>query len=201
MQRSPLAVVCLAVTVLAGCDSGTTTAPDPLAPDGVSADLTAPRVVQRMIVGSNDVCDGLGLAPGCDANFSLVANKWSDGTVTGQWQDGFGKDAEGNQLGGIHVAIDCLEAVYYPIGIYTFKVAWVSGVVTQSTNPDFTVGEGVITAAVDRGTSANDLFEDLGTFSYPLRFFPEGTTCASQPQLQVFLNTSFTGQVRIWVGD
>lgn len=201
MQRTPLAVVCLAVTALGGCDSDTMNAPDPLAPDGVSAHVTARKVVQRVIVGSNDVCDGLGLAPGCDANFSLVANKWSDGSVTGQWQDGFGKDGDGSQLGGIHVAIDCLEAVPFAVGIYEFKVAWVSGVVTQSTNPNFTVGEGVITGAVDRGTSARDLFEDLGTFSYPLRFFPEGTTCASQPDLQVFLNTSFTGQVRIWLGD
>jgi hypothetical protein len=201
MRRNPLAVVCLAVTALAGCDSGPLTAPDPLAPDALSAKTIPPRVVQRVTVGSNDICDALGLAPGCDANFSLVANKWSDGSVTGQWQDGFGKDGNGNQLGGIHVAIDCLEAVSYPIGIYVFKVAWVSGVVTKSTSPDFAVGEGVVTAAVDRGTSANDLFEDLGTFTYPLRLFPPGTTCEDQPDLAVFLNTAYTGQVRIWLGD
>jgi hypothetical protein len=202
MQRTPLVAACLLATALAGCDSGPITAPDELSPHGISADrTTAPRVVQRVSVGSNDICDALGLGPGCDANFSLVANKWADGSVRGQWQDGYGKDGDGNQLGGIHVSIDCLEAVPYAIGIYVFKVAWVSGVVTKSTSPFFTVGEGVITAAVDRGTSANDLFEDLGTFSYPLSLFPPGTTCADRPELQVFLNTAYTGQVKIWLGD
>jgi hypothetical protein len=155
-------------------------------------------VIQHLSVGSNDLCAPLGARPGCDANFSLVASKWSDGRVRGQWQDGFGKDSNGRQLGGIHASIDCLEMIEIQIGIYTFEVAWVSGVVTRSTNPDFTVGDGVITAAVERGTSTQDLFQDLGTFTYPLAAFPAGTTCADMPDLQVFLLTAFIGQVTMW---
>lgn len=177
----------------------------PVSPDAGSLSTQAPQlaargmgVVEHVTVGSNDVCPALGLSPGCDANFSLVANKWADGTVRGQWQDGFGKDADGEQLGGIHVSIDCLEVMELNIGIYTFMVAWVSGVITHSSNPSFVVGEGAITGAVDRGTSANDLFEDLGTFSIPLSAFPPGTTCADRPDLPVFLGVSFTGQVDIW---
>lgn len=199
MQRTPLVVVCLSVTALAGCDSGPMTAPDQLAPDGISAGVIPPKVVERVIVGSNDICDGLGLDPGCDANFSLVAHKWSDGSVTGQWQDGFGKDGEGNQLGGIHVAIDCLEVESIEVVGIHFPVAWVSGVVTKSTNPAYTVGDGVITAAVDRGTSEDDPFEDLLSFSIPLG--DSGITCANQPTLPVFLNATFNGQVQIWMGE
>ncbi len=149
-------------------------------------------------MGSNDLCPALGLKPGCDANYSLVANKWVDGTVKGQLQDGFGRDSNGQQLGGIHASIDCLVMVDIQVGIYTFGVAWVSGVVTRSSSPSFNEGDGVITAAVERGTSSQDLFQDLGTFTYPLSAFPAGTTCVDMPNLQVFLNTSFIGQVTMW---
>ena len=155
-------------------------------------------MVQHLSVGSNDLCPALGQPPGCDANFSLVANKWADGTVRGQWQDRFGKDSNGGPLGGIHVSIDCLEIEEVTIGIHTFPVAWVSGVVTASSSPQFAAGDGAITAAVDRGTSANDLFEDLTTLSFPLSAFPAGTTCASKPNLPVFLAVAFIGQVDIW---
>lgn len=192
----PFAVASLLMSVLAlACSES------PVAPDGSDAPqfvVGDHGVIQHLTVGSNDLCPALGLAPGCDANFSLVANRWADGTVRGQWQDGFGKGSNGEQLGGVHVSIDCLEIIELPIGIYTFTVAWVSGIVTKSSSPSFSVGEGVITLAVDRGTSANDLFEDLGSLTLPLSSFPAGTTCADMPDLPVFLGVSFTGQVDIW---
>jgi hypothetical protein len=179
-----------------GCDSPTETtaeSPEPLFAKGGNG------VIQHMSVGSNDICPGLGLPPGCDANFSLVANKWADGTVRGQWHDEFGKDENGEQLGGVHASIDCLEVSDFAVGIYSWPIAWVSGVVTRSSNPFYSVGDGVITLALDRGTSASDPFEDLLSFTVPLSAFPEGTTCTDMPELPVgALNTPFNGQVKIW---
>lgn len=183
--------------LLAGCADDPFEAEVAEATHAVQSSITG-GVIQHVTVGSNDLCPALGFKPGCDANFSLVANKYADGTVRGQWQDGFGKDTDGSQLGGMHAAIDCLEIIDYPVGIYVFQVAWVSGVVTMSSNPSFTAGEGVITLAVERGTSSNDLFQDLASYTVPLRFFPAGTTCADMPNLPVFLNNAFIGQVDMW---
>lgn len=155
-------------------------------------------VVQHVSVGSNDLCPALGQPPGCDANLSLVANKWADGTVRGQWHDEFGRDADGAQLGGVHVSIDCLEIVTISIGTFTFDVAWVSGPITRSSSPGFVVGEIAVTGVVDRGTSANDTFEDLASFMFPADDVAPGTTCADMPDLPVFLGVPFTGQVKIW---
>jgi len=187
----------LAAAVLVGC-SEAPVAPDAGAYHTPEFAIAEQGVIQHASVGSNDLCAALGQSPGCDANFSLTANKWADGTVRGQWQDGFGKDSNGEQLGGVHASVDCLDVTELQIGIYTFTVAWVSGVVTQSSSPAFNVGDGVITGVVDRGTSTNDLFEDLISFTTPLSALPPGTTCASRPNLPVFLGVPFTGQVNIW---
>mgnify|MGYP001829162399 CR=1 FL=1 len=198
MRLSPVVLATFLSLPLASCQDAT--APPAPLEASQSLDITSGRgrVIQHVSVGSNDLCLALGQKPGCDANFSLVANKWADGTVRGQWQDGFGKDANGEQLGGVHVAIDCLRAEELVVGSWTWSVAWVSGVVTKSSSPHYSVGEGVITAAVDRGSSAKDTFEDLASFTIPLSAFPAGTTCMDGPQLPVFLGVPFTGQVKVW---
>jgi hypothetical protein len=55
-----------------------------------------------------------------DANFSLVAIQYADGSVKGQWSDQFGQGE-----GGIHVAINCL--------FVQGNQAWVSGFITSGT--------------------------------------------------------------------
>src|SRR5262245_40148629 len=53
-----------------------------------------------------------------DANFSLVAIQYGDGSVKGQWTDQFGQGQ-----GGVHVAINCL--------VVQGNQAWLSGFVTS----------------------------------------------------------------------
>ena len=75
-------------------------------------------VVHHVSVGTPDACVALGFEhPGCDANFSLVANQDADGDVSGQYSDRF---ANGD---GFHAVVDCLVVIG--------NDAWISGVITQ----------------------------------------------------------------------
>jgi hypothetical protein len=97
-------------------------------------------------VGGPDVCAGIGLPTACDANFSLEANQYADGSVKGQWTDVF-KIPNGTI---VHATLDCLKVVG--------NNAWVSGVVT---GPNFT-GVPVITRVADNGTSSQDPVDQIG---------------------------------------
>ena len=126
-------------------------------PTGV---LSKNPVIHHVSVGGADVCEALGLPTGCDANFSLVANMKTDGSVSGQWQDTFAGGGE-----GIHVAIDCMNIVG--------NGAVISGVITHGTLGGVDVsGQRAITAVVDNGTSANDPADQI-SFS----IFPNNTDC------------------------
>jgi hypothetical protein len=96
-------------------------------------------VIHSVHVGGPDICGFFGLGPGCDANFSIQANMFADGSVKGQYVDRF---ATGN---GFHADIDCL----YVEG----NIAWVSGVLTQ---PAGAAGLPVAAMVEDNGTSKND---------------------------------------------
>jgi len=91
-------------------------------------------VVHRVHVGSPDGCGSLP----CDANWSLLAIQYADGSVSGQFIDRFWGG------GGFHATIDCL----YVDG----SEAWVSGVITSG----WAAGEPVSARVRDNGTSAND---------------------------------------------
>lgn len=196
MRTRPALIAALLAVFVAGCQEPTTAAP--AVGSRPSADLATPGVVAHVSIGSNDLCRALGMKPGCDANFSLEADKYADGSVKGQWEDEFGKDADGNQLGGIHVSINCLVAEPFTVGTYTWPIAWVSGVVTQTDSPYWYVGEGVITVALDRShNTSSDRFRDLTSFSIPMSDIGV-TSCNDRPNLPVFLNKPFTGQVTIW---
>jgi len=137
-------------------------------------------IVHQATLGGADVCEALGLPTGCDANFSLVANQYADGSVAGQWQDSF-RTVEGQ----IHVAVDCL-AVHG-------NQAVVGGVITHATGAaDGSVGQRAITSVKDNGTSANDPPDQL-SFS----FFPVGVDCTIDPAVFPFVNLT-NGQVRVW---
>ena len=136
------------------------------------------QVVHRVTVGGPDGCAAIGFKPGCDANFSLVALERADGSVTGQWHDQF--SLGGLQGTGIHVAVNCLNIIG--------NQAWVSGVITHTSSPFFSVGQDVLTTVVDNGRSANDpadqiSFSNIGTgidcnaapaFGLPLLSVPQG---------------------------
>ena len=116
------------------------------------------KVLNTVALGSNDVCDFLGLTNGCDANFSLVANLYEDGYVSGQWQDTF---AGGGQ--GLHVAIDCAKFGDGPGGI---KYAIVSGIITKGTMGDQDVsGQRAVTFAADSGPGNQNDYMSFSVFA------------------------------------
>ena len=102
-------------------------------------------IVHRVSLGGPDFCEHLGEAPGCDANFSLIAMQFADGTVTGQLTDQYGP------ADGLHAVVDCLHVQVVP-GRTTLE-AWVGGVVTR---PAHQVGLRIITRVRDNGTYTND---------------------------------------------
>jgi len=152
-----------------------------------SSVLSKGRVLHHVSVGGADACAAFNLPPGCDGNWSLVANMKDDGSVTGQWQDTFAGGGE-----GIHVAIDCMN-----INVDE-NWAIVGGVITHGTAGGEDVsGQYAITAVRDNGTSANDP-DDQISFSYfpAMAFF--GTEDCSELTLDDFtlLNLT-TGQVKV----
>ncbi|MDX1687946.1 MAG: hypothetical protein R3248_08180 [Candidatus Promineifilaceae bacterium] len=135
--------------------------------------------VHAVHAGGPDACEAWGLAPGCDANFSLVAIEHGDGSVTGQWSDQFGGGD------GAHIAIDCLAV--------DGNQAWFSGLITQETisGTGAYVGLRVAARVVDNGTSANDPPDQISYITFDLG----NTACAEQPEYQLFDVSQ--GQVRV----
>ncbi len=132
----------------------------------------ASRVEHRVTVGGPDLCEDLGLKPGCDANFSLVALLMADGSVKGQYHDQFSHLAfPGLGGSGFHAAIDCLNVIG--------SQAWVSGVITQSRIPGL-VGSDVVTTVVDNGRSANDPADQI-SFSFISFFLGDLPDCNDAP--------------------
>lgn len=106
------------------------------------------QVVHRVHVGGPDVCEVFGLTPGCDANYSLSAIEFADGSVVGQFSDRW---PNGN---GFHAVIDCLSV--------DGNDAWVSGVITQGHAGDFDlVGIEVAARVRDNGRSKNDPSDEI----------------------------------------
>ena len=104
-------------------------------------------VLQSVHAGSPDACAAFGLPDGCDANYSLTALMFADGTVEGKYTDVFAG-------GFVHTAdIDCLNIIG--------KDAWVSGVLIA---PPQSAGLPFSARVQDNGTSANDT-PDMISFS------------------------------------
>ena len=109
-----------------------------------------------------------------DANFSLVAVQYADGSVTGQWTDQFGQGQ-----GGIHVAINCL--------FVQGNDAWVSGFITTGNfNGADLSGLPVITRVQDNGKTG-----DAISFS----FIGNPAACTTAPPLALVPMTA--GQVTV----
>jgi hypothetical protein len=137
-------------------------------------------IVHRVSVGGPDA-----FGPGGDANFSLSAREYADGSVSGQYTDRFSQAFGG---GGFHAVIDCLSV--------DGNEAWVSGVITRGTFP---LGDGevlditgfpVAARVQDNGTSANDP-PDLISLSV----IGDPTPCTEQPDY--VLSAVPEGQVKV----
>ncbi len=168
MNRTLIALAAFGLFAV-GCDG-----PDPTTPmaDGLSvtpqANAAGP-VVHRASMGGADVCAGLGLPPGCDANQSLIAIEKANGSVTGQWHDQFAGGV------GIHVAVSCLSV--------SGNEAWVSGTITN--NPF--AGLNVIIRLRDNGQSGDQASFTIGTAN--------ANDCLGQPPLGFLALTN--GQVKV----
>jgi len=170
-------VFILSLMVIISCE----TTNNPSAPEGIAGkdgggSLYKNPVIHRVSVGSADAC----VPPGCDANFSLVAIKKADGSVSGQWQDTFLGGVD-----GIHVAVDCINVVG--------NGAVIGGVITHGTSGGVDVsGQYALTAVMDNGTSANDPPDQI-SFS----FFPLNIDCLTLTPGNFPLIDITTGQVKV----
>ena len=126
-------------------------------------------VVHHVSAGGPDACEAiLAEHPGCNGNFSLVANVYADGSVSGQYTDQFGHGD-----GGFHAVIDCVSILG--------NTAWVSGVITHGNLGTFDLtGIHVLARVRDRGTSAHDLPDQISFSIFTL------TPCTARPLLTLF---------------
>lgn len=101
-------------------------------------------VAHTVSAGGADACIAIGLKPGCDANYSLSAIQYANGSMTGQYTDRF---ANGD---GFHAVIGCVSVVG--------NEAWVSGVITHGTSNGFDLaGLPVSTRVRDNGPSGDEI--------------------------------------------
>jgi hypothetical protein len=113
------------------------------------------KVVHSASAGSPDICSAVGDKPGCDANFSLTAIQYADGSVTGQWVD---RTSHVNGGGGVHVAVNCLNVIG--------NRAYISGVITQGNSDQ--IGQLALTKVVDNGSSTKDPPDEISvTINFP----------------------------------
>ncbi len=139
--------------------------------------VIANGVVHSVHVGGADICSALGFSPGCDANFSLTANEFGDGSVNGRWVDVFavipGEDPE-----TLIIAIDCLHV--------NGSEAWVAGEIVGPDFPGFRVG----TRVQDNGQGKNAVLPDM--ISFTNIFFGD---CTTEPNFPLFALEE--GQVKV----
>ena len=120
-------------------------------------------VTHTVSAGGPDICQAVGLRPGCDANFSLSAIQYADGSVTGTFTDRFGR------FGGAHGVIDCLSVVG--------NEAWASGVITSG------LADGPWSIRLrDSGTSANQPPDQFSLGHVGDRAIP----CTAHPDYELF---------------
>ncbi|HSM17038.1 MAG TPA: hypothetical protein VK845_08615 [Gemmatimonadales bacterium] len=171
MRARSLLALALSGVVVVACSEQPPTASS----DGPAFNGGRGPVVNFVSVGSDDLCKP-DFAAGCDANASLVARKYADGSVAGEWHDNlkFGFD----KVWKIHIKIDCL--------FVDGNQAWVSGVVTDG---PFT-GAPAIERVADNGTSAN---EPADQYSFIRLSY---TTCEQAPPYELF--DMIDGQVKVW---
>jgi hypothetical protein len=123
-------------------------------------------VIHHVSAGTNDACEAFGFEPGCDKSLSMVANMMADGTVKGQFVDGWGNGRDAAHF-GVHG--DIIDMVV------EYNKAKVLGVVRKGVHPNYgdITGWYFISLLIDNGTSKNDEPDLIsGTFVNPTDFFP-----------------------------
>ena len=131
-------------------------------------------VLHRVSVGGADA----DLTAHTDANFSLVAIQYGDGSVKGEWTDQFGQGQ-----GGVHVDVNCLLVVG--------NQAWLSGIIRSGSAGGVDLsGLPAVTRVADLGTSANDP-PDAISFTFVGLAVP----CTAAPNLPLLPMTD--GQVKV----
>ena len=169
----------LAVAAAFGCSENAV--PPTAQSDGPTMQASVgSQVVHSARAGGPDVCSAVQDKPGCDANFSLTAAQWADGSVTGEFVD---RVSQVNGGGGVHVAINCLNVIG--------NRAYVSGVVTQGSSDQ--VGLPALAKVVDNGSSANDPPDLIS----PSIVFPDVVDCDATPAFDgvIPLHAMTQGQV------
>ena len=136
-----------------------------------------PAVAHRVSAGGPDICEAIGLKPGCDANFSLVATQFVDGSGSGQYTDRFGR------VGGFKGVIDCV--------VVDGNRAWVSGWIKSGRfEHDDLSGLPFTALLVDNGTSASDPPDQISTSNTG-----DPTPCSDMVEWE--LHDAPQGQVKI----
>ena len=117
-------------------------------------------VIHHVSAGGNDACEAWGDEPGCDRSYSLTAKMMADGSVKGQFIDGWGGD---NPHAGMHADITCM--------FVDGNMAKIGGVITKGQFSDGYDLTGAYFFAVlkDNGTSNNDTPDEIG-FSWLYTF-------------------------------
>jgi hypothetical protein len=110
---------------------------------GVGSEATAGGVLHSVHAGGPDSC----VEAGCDANWSLNAVMYANGSVSGQLVDRF---SQASGYKGIHAQIDCLAVEPGPNG---WTLAWASGVITGG-DAQF-IGEPVLVFVIDSNETGN----------------------------------------------
>jgi len=157
-------------------------------PEGLSVQASQSPILHRVTVGGPDIC----FPPGCDANFSLIAIQYVDGSVTGQLTDQYGRDAAfpGD---GLNAEVDCLLVQEIPDRIPVALEAWVGGVVTR---PAYQAGHRVIARMRDNGKSANDRPDALSRGIVDPEEEGASSNCLDRPMIG--FGRVPKGQVTIW---
>ena len=176
-MKTALSALATLALVLA-CTDTTAPAPDTrLAAGGLSASVNSGNgVVNRVSVGGSDQDVTLNT----DANFSLTAIRYGDGSVGGAWSDQFGQGQ-----GGVQVDVTCL--------VVAGNQAWIGGIIRSGSTGQGGVdlsGLPALTRVVDLGTSANDAPDAIS-----FRFIGLAVQCTAQPNLPLFAMTG--GQVTV----
>lgn len=154
--------------LLAACSESSQS---PTALTQTDAEASARGVAHRIHAGGADI-----IAPGVDANWSLVAVQYADGSASGNWTDQFG---HGN--GGVNIRINCVNVVG--------NEAWVSGIARGGQYD----GSTWVARMRDNGTSANEPEDEI---SYSILLPPNAQfDCRAPFPMQLMPRSG--GQVRI----
>ena len=176
-MKTALSALSVFVLALACTDTNAPTADTRIAAGGLSASVNNGNgVVNKVSVGGSDQDVTLNT----DANFSLTAIRYGDGSVGGEWSDQFGQGQ-----GGVHVDVNCL--------VVQGNQAWIGGIIRSGSTGQGGVdlsGLTALTRVVDLGTSSNDA-PDAISFT----FIGLAVQCTAQPNLPLFPMTG--GQVTV----